>query len=212
MSAAKSLQSCRTLCDPMDHSPPGSSVHGILQARILKWVACSSPEHLPDPGIEPASLTFPELAGGFFTTIAIWRMFESLDALDKTHSLAWLMRLHLFPRITSPGQQKTHRTLTLRALGVHVGVPVSRGRENALKKLKFPCLWKESFLGYSLIAKEAMWEPEENRAGKDSTVHRNMSPRRASSPWDVRPRIFSCWRHPQCTPWMDSANGVLLLN
>ena len=36
---AKSIQSCLTLCDPMDCSPPGSSVHGILQARILEWVA-----------------------------------------------------------------------------------------------------------------------------------------------------------------------------
>ena len=36
--AAKSLQSCPTLCDPMGSSPPGSSVHRILQARILKWV------------------------------------------------------------------------------------------------------------------------------------------------------------------------------
>ena len=36
---AKPLQSCRTLCDPKDCSPPGSSVHGILQARILEWVA-----------------------------------------------------------------------------------------------------------------------------------------------------------------------------
>ena len=36
---AKSLQSCPTLCDPVDSSPPGSSVHGILQARILEWVA-----------------------------------------------------------------------------------------------------------------------------------------------------------------------------
>ena len=32
-------QSCQTLCDPMDHSPPGSSVRGIFQARILEWVA-----------------------------------------------------------------------------------------------------------------------------------------------------------------------------
>ena len=39
---AKSLQSCLTLCDPMDCSPPGSSVHGILQARILEWVALLS--------------------------------------------------------------------------------------------------------------------------------------------------------------------------
>ena len=39
--AAKSLQSCPTLCDPMDCSPPGSSVPGILQARTLEWVAIS---------------------------------------------------------------------------------------------------------------------------------------------------------------------------
>ena len=39
---AKSLQSCQTLCDPMDCSPPGSSVHGVLQARILEWVAVPS--------------------------------------------------------------------------------------------------------------------------------------------------------------------------
>ena len=39
---AKAVQSCLTLCDPMDHSPPGSSVHGILQARILEWVALPS--------------------------------------------------------------------------------------------------------------------------------------------------------------------------
>jgi len=32
---------CPTLCDPIDHSPPGSSVHGVLQARILEWVAIS---------------------------------------------------------------------------------------------------------------------------------------------------------------------------
>ena len=40
--AAKSLQSCLTLCDPIDVSPPGSPVPGILQARILEWVAISS--------------------------------------------------------------------------------------------------------------------------------------------------------------------------
>ena len=39
--AAKSLQSCPTLCDPMDCSLPGFSVHGILQARTLEWVAIS---------------------------------------------------------------------------------------------------------------------------------------------------------------------------
>ena len=49
-------QSCLTLCSPMDYSSPGSSsVHGILQARILKWVACPPPGALPNPGIEPRS-------------------------------------------------------------------------------------------------------------------------------------------------------------
>ena len=48
-------QSCPTLCDPMDSSPPDSSVHGILQARILEWVAIPFSGDLPDSGIEPRS-------------------------------------------------------------------------------------------------------------------------------------------------------------
>ena len=72
---AKSLQLCPTLCDALDHSLLGSSVHGILQARILEWVAMSSsrdPGDLPDPEIEPTSLMSPALAGRFFTTSATW--------------------------------------------------------------------------------------------------------------------------------------------
>ena len=53
----KSPQSCPTICDPMDHSLPGSSIHGILQARILKGLPCTPPGDLPDPRIEPMSLT-----------------------------------------------------------------------------------------------------------------------------------------------------------
>ena len=49
------LQSCLTLCDTMDYSAPGSSVHEIPQARILEWVAMPSSRDLPDPGIEPES-------------------------------------------------------------------------------------------------------------------------------------------------------------
>ena len=43
--AAKSLQSCPTLCDPIDGSSPGSAIPGILQARTLEWVTISSPMH-----------------------------------------------------------------------------------------------------------------------------------------------------------------------
>ena len=60
-------QSHPTLCDPMGCSLPGSSVHGILQARILEWVAMSFSRDLPDPEIEPLSLASPALAGSFFT-------------------------------------------------------------------------------------------------------------------------------------------------
>ena len=54
-------QSCPTLCDPMDCSPPGSSVHGIFQARILEWVVISFSRGLPKPGIKTAPLTSPSL-------------------------------------------------------------------------------------------------------------------------------------------------------
>ena len=49
------VQLCLSLSDLMDCSPPGSSVHGILQARILEWLPFPSPGDLPDPGIEPRS-------------------------------------------------------------------------------------------------------------------------------------------------------------
>ena len=65
---AKLLQLCLTLCDLMDCSLPGSSVHGILQARILQWGACPPPGDLPDPGIK-MSLKSPTLVGRFFTTV-----------------------------------------------------------------------------------------------------------------------------------------------
>ena len=69
---AESLQSCPTLSDPMFCSPPGSSVHGTLQARTLEWVPCPPPGDLPDPEIKPKTLMSPALAGRFFTTSATW--------------------------------------------------------------------------------------------------------------------------------------------
>ena len=61
-------QSCPTLCDSMDCSLPGSSVHGILQASILEWVAISSSRASSLPRIKHVSPASPALAGGFFTT------------------------------------------------------------------------------------------------------------------------------------------------
>ena len=60
------------LSDSMNCSLPGSSVLGLLQARILSELPCPSPGDLSHPGIEPAPLLSPALAGRFFTTSATW--------------------------------------------------------------------------------------------------------------------------------------------
>ena len=60
------------LCDTIDQSPPGSSVHGILQARILEWVAMPSSRGSYWPGGQTRIPLSPALAGGFFTTSATW--------------------------------------------------------------------------------------------------------------------------------------------
>ena len=69
---AKSLQSCGTVCNAMNCSPPNSPVHGIFQAGILEWVGTPSSRGYPHPGTEPASLTSPALADRFFITNATW--------------------------------------------------------------------------------------------------------------------------------------------
>ena len=66
------VQSCSIFWDPMDCSPPRSSVHGILQARILEWLSMPSFRGSSQLGIKPWSLTSPALAGGFFTASTIW--------------------------------------------------------------------------------------------------------------------------------------------
>ena len=60
----QSLSGVQLFVTPMDRSPPDSSVHEILQARILEWIAISFSGGLLNPGIKPVSC----LAGGFFTT------------------------------------------------------------------------------------------------------------------------------------------------
>ena len=88
---AELFQLCPTICDSMDCSPPGCSVHGILQARILEWVAMPSsrgssyPMNQTHAG-EPAS---PALAGRFFITSTTW------EALFLTHPIAILFTLYV---------------------------------------------------------------------------------------------------------------------
>ena len=71
LSSNMCMLSCSVMSNslwPMDCSPPGSSVHGTFQARILGWVAISSPGDLPDPGVKRASPVSPSLSGTLITT------------------------------------------------------------------------------------------------------------------------------------------------
>ena len=61
-------QLCLTLCDPKDCSPPGSSVHGILKARMLEWVAISSSRGTSPPRDQTCMSSVSCIAGGLFTT------------------------------------------------------------------------------------------------------------------------------------------------
>ena len=71
---------CLTLCDPMDGSPPGSSVHGILQARILEWVTIffSKGSSWPRDWTQVSCI-----AVRFFT---LWATREAVDSLERSHS------------------------------------------------------------------------------------------------------------------------------
>ena len=74
---AKSPQSCLTLCDPMDCIPPGSFVHGILQARILEWVACPPQGIFLTRGLNQCLMS-AALAGRFFTSSSAWEALLTL--------------------------------------------------------------------------------------------------------------------------------------
>ena len=93
---AKFVQSCPTLCNPMDRCPPCSSVHVILQTRIRSGLPYPSLGDLPNLGTEAATLMSPLLAGGFFTTSA-----TSVAPLNCVIPVTFLMcfelqLLHLF--------------------------------------------------------------------------------------------------------------------
>ena len=75
------------LCNSMDCSPPGSSVHGILQARIPEWVTISSSRYFPDPGIKPVFFCFLHWQVGFFTTSATWKALGSVLTPHQTNTM-----------------------------------------------------------------------------------------------------------------------------
>ena len=70
---AKLFQSCLTLCDPKDYSPRDSSLHGILQARILEWVAMPFSRGYSQHRYQTHISCDSSLAGWFFITSATWQ-------------------------------------------------------------------------------------------------------------------------------------------
>ena len=87
---AKSLQSCLTLCNPMDCSLPGSSVHGILQARILEWVAMPSSRGSSWPrDWTHISLCFLHWQAGSFNSTWKHNIVNCLLGLSRTATLNW---------------------------------------------------------------------------------------------------------------------------
>ena len=88
-------QLCPTLCDPMDYSPPGSSVHGILQAKVLEWVATLSSRDLPNPGIKPQFPTLQVDSLLFEPPEKPWRSHR--DITTSCYILVILAIFHTFP-------------------------------------------------------------------------------------------------------------------
>ena len=86
-----SAQVCPTLCDSMNCSPPGSSVHVILQARMLEWVAMPSSRESSWPGYEPVSPASPALAGGFFTISATCESTLTHITCEKTRFILLIL-------------------------------------------------------------------------------------------------------------------------
>ena len=87
---AKLLQSCLTFCDPMNCSPPGSSVRGILQARILGWVAMPFSRASSRPRAQTTSLKYPALADSFLAS----------SVLPKRIRILWSVGMLLSAYIT----------------------------------------------------------------------------------------------------------------
>ena len=100
----KSLQLCLTFWDPVDCSLPGSSVHGILQARILEWVSMPFSRPFFRTRDEPVFFMSPALTGGFFTISATWDTdTQILVCMKKIHIFFWSTMKSLSVSFNSDG-------------------------------------------------------------------------------------------------------------
>ena len=102
-------QSCLTLCDPKDCSPPGSSVRGILRQEY--WLPFPSPGHRPNPGIKPTPPASPASAGRFFTTAPSGRPLELRVCCSLMVSRTWQAYTLSWSSFKIPGLQHPCDTL-----------------------------------------------------------------------------------------------------
>ena len=115
------LHSCLTLCDPMDCSPPGSSVHGILQARILEWVAMPSSRRSSQPR---AWIHVSSSFWWFQMFLGLWEHHSKLRSCPPL--VAQLCPTRCNPLDCSPLGSSDHGILQARILE-WVSIPFSRG-------------------------------------------------------------------------------------
>ena len=134
---AKSFQSCLTLCAPMDYRPPGSSVHAILQARILEWAAVPSSRISSGPRGQTC-VSYPSCLGrGFFIPITI-REAQDID-LNRLQSYL-LSGTSSFLRIIS-----TSGSCSCVCACTHTCL--STERRQAAKRRGLSIRWKEAVKG-----------------------------------------------------------------
>ena len=132
-------------CDPMDCSPPRSSVHGISQARIVEWAAIFSSRGSFDPRLEPKFAASPGLSGGFSTTSTIWEAMDVYSSLGSIHLYLWL----LFPK-ENQRQASSSRFLeemTVQIKWDHVFSPFPSAQTTSLqRRFSLPsakCRWQD---------------------------------------------------------------------
>ena len=135
---------CATLCDSMDCSPPGSSVHGILQARIVEWVAMPSSRGASLPRDRTQFSYVSCITGRFFTISTTW---EALLSFLLRRYL-WILTvfnvtfvyIYLILTETLWGRQTTSQQLWQKPEGINLSAPAYTGHRLYGLKLRVPPL------------------------------------------------------------------------
>ena len=141
---AQSLQSCLTLCDPMDCSLPSSSVHGFFRQEYWSGLPFPPPEHLPDPGIKPVSPASPALQADSLPTEPPGKPLVCLG-----HCKKWLKNRDLSYHNPAGWKSQLKVLAQLILPRRHLSV--------VCRWLSFPCVPRCSSLGVCLCPNHFFW-------------------------------------------------------